>query len=125
MGSLSRIGLHVAPNEELSRLRAITEVRPHEITGADKTAILALSFPELAKRAAHAILPFDALLLNKWARSGAPGHGGACAARFVLSVWDPGTKLSCGRFNMHEALQTWDDEHRKAFITWIQNPWWP
>ena len=119
MGSVVRL----APREAFAKLQAAVETR--QLTGADKTSLLALSFPELSRRAAHAILPFDALVLNKWARSGAPGHGGLCAARFVLSVWDPRQKWTSGRFDMHEALSIWDDEHRKAFMTWVQNPWWP
>lgn len=121
MGSLIRI----APREAFAKLQAVVTERPHTLTGAEKTSLLALSFPELSRRAAHAVLPFDALVLNKWARSGAPGHGGLCAARFVLSVWDPRQKWSSGKFDLHEALSIWDEGHQKAFVTWARSPWWP
>jgi|WetSurMetagenome_2_1015567.scaffolds.fasta_scaffold331099_2 hypothetical protein len=122
---MQQTSTRITPAAALAELRAVIASRPQDLTIRDKTSLLALSFPELSRRASHAILPFDALDLDRWARSGAPGHGGLCAARFVLSVWDPGTKWNCGRFDIHEALGIWDDEHRKAFSTWAQNPWWP
>jgi len=114
-------GRHAVDDDE--RRPALSLVPP--LTARERMSMLAISFPELELRARSAILPFDALELNRWARSGAPGHGGMCAARFVLSVWDPGTKWRAGRFDIHEALSIWDDAHRRAFLAWCINPWWP
>jgi hypothetical protein len=107
---------------------------------ADRKAMsaLALSFPELARNRC-VVDPFDPEVLDRWACSGAPGHGGSCAARFMLSVWsgvtgvaDVGKKRAshlwvwnCKRFDLHEALGCWDDSHRAAFVAWACNPWWP
>ncbi len=95
------------------------------LTVRERMTLLAASFPELERRAP--IHPFDALELARWAKSGAPGHGGRCAALFVLSVWNPYdyAKWKAGRFDVHEALGVWDDDHRAAFLAWVKDPWWP
>lgn len=108
------------------------------IADRNRMADLARSFPELARRAP--IEPFEPDTLDRWACSGAPGHAGSCAARFVLSVWTGDTGAldihrkratdrvwpwKCRRFELHEALACWDDEHRAAFLAWARNPWWP
>jgi hypothetical protein len=101
-----------------------------------RMAELARSFPELHKAPIDPFVPEE---LDRWACSGAPGHGGSCAARFVLSVWSGGTgALDVGkkrgdrvwawkarRFDLHEALGVWDHAHRSAFIAWARAPWWP
>lgn len=84
---------------------------------------LALSFPTL--HAPDGVSPWDAERLEAWLGSGAPGHGARCAGRFVLSVWSSYREWQCGRFDLHEALGCWDDEHHRAFLAWILRPWWP
>jgi hypothetical protein len=92
------------------------------LTMRERMTALALAFPELERRARAAVEPFDAKLLKRWTRSGAPGHGGMCAALFVLSVWNP---YENKKFDLHEALGVWDNEHRRAFVAWCMDPWWP
>ena len=69
---------------------------------------------------------WDPGALDAWAGSD-PGVTAAAqhAARFVLSVWNPTTTWSCGRFGVHAALSVWDLEHREAFLLWAARPWWP
>ena len=47
------------------------------------------------------------------------------AARFVLGVWHPRKRWQCGRFDVLEALDFWDREHRSAFGQWARAPWSP
>lgn len=106
---------------------------------------LARTFPTLHK--ADGVEPFDAEKLDAWACSGAPSHGGLYAARFILAMWSGragvvgkprrdkkswngewrfpiNTSWRCGPFDIIDALGTWDDYHRSAFIEWAVNPWW-
>ena len=86
------------------------------------------SFPSLAQWssvAQAAKRPWDAERFDKWAAGPCPGHGALEAARFVLSVWNPGTQWKCGRFNLHEALWCWDHAHKEAFLRWCAEPFWP
>ncbi|MBN1959940.1 MAG: hypothetical protein JW841_03260 [Deltaproteobacteria bacterium] len=46
------------------------------------------------------------------------------SARFVLWVADPFTRWPCGRFDLFEALLSWDAEYRLAFMAWVSAPWW-
>lgn len=97
------------------------------LTTRERMTALACSFPELSRAATEpgsGIRPFAADKLNKWARGGR-GHGAQCAARFVLSVWNPHVRWSSGRFDVHEALRVWDDAHRAAFVAWCEKAWWP
>lgn len=44
------------------------------------------------------------------------------AAWFVLAVYN---WIEFGKkFNVMDALGRWDQEHRRAFLRWAQNPWW-
>jgi len=90
-----------------------------------KMSELATSFPTLAG-GVPGVLPWDAEALEEWAAGPAPSHGGLCAARFVLSVWNGCTDdWRCGRFDAMEALGCWDNQHRAAFVAWASDPWWP
>jgi hypothetical protein len=84
---------------------------------------LALSFPTLEGR--PGVTPWEPDELDQWASGPAPSHGGLCAARFVLAVWDPRHTWQCGRFDLMEALGCWDTNHRGAFVHWAGQPWWP
>lgn len=76
------------------------------------------------------VRPWDPVLLDSH-RGG--GHGQRCAIQFVLSVWNPSTSRAKlrrdgwkhGSFDLQEALQVWDKQHRGAFLAWASNPWWP
>lgn len=91
---------------------------------------LALSFPSLERatfyKKAGDTFNFDAVRLNRWVRT-FPGvtAGSLMAGRFILQVWNPHTKWTAGRFNVVEAFQRWDEAHRRAFMAWAQEPWWP
>lgn len=91
---------------------------------------LAYSFPSL-RNAPVAKLErgqayFDAPRLNRWVKtSPAVTAGSEEAGLFLLQVWDPGRKWSAGIFRVARALARWDDFHRRAFLAWAQDPWWP
>jgi len=95
-------------------------VHPESI-GEARTRALADTFPTLR----GAIKSWDPQRLARWASSSERCSAARHAARFVLSVWDPYGEWECGPFNLHLALQCWDDKHRAAFLTWVKNPWWP
>jgi hypothetical protein len=91
---------------------------------SEKMTELALSFPTLSETAQGVIDPWtDAAPVLRAIRGGGHCHGALCALRFVLSVWNP---YEYGKkFDMHEALGVWDNEHRAAFLAWVKDPWWP
>ena len=92
---------------------------PIERSFSDDMMALIHSFPCLRSFPG----PWDALAFQTW------GHGKSSgekhAIRFVLSVWNPTTRWKVGRFDLHEALGTWDSGNRAAFVAWAQKPWWP
>lgn len=45
--------------------------------------------------------------------------------RFLLAVWNPNHEWQVGRFDLFDALGTWDGKRRLAFLAWVQDPWWP
>lgn len=85
--------------------------------------LLASSFPSLKGK--PGVEPWGPHLLDKWACGPEPRLGARCAARFVLSVWDPVHEWRCGTFCLEMSLVAWDAEHRAVFAEWILNPWWP
>jgi len=97
-----------------------TEVVP---TYRLRMALLTWTFPSL--READGVHAWEPERFDDWLMSGAPGHGARCAGRFLLSVWDPDHPWRSGRFELHEALGCWDQEHRAAFGAWVAAPWWP
>lgn len=111
------------------------DARPLEITWADdfdaRMEQLMRLFPSLDS-VADQLLPHgwesnDSAGNLEWWSTSCPGRttGSLHAARFILSVWNPGVDWKCGRFYVTEALGCWDDAHRRAFLTWASNPWWP
>ena len=93
------------------------------MSSEQKIEQLVQSFPSL--RGALGTQPWDALEFDAWACDSGLSHGTLCAARFVLSVWDPGAKWRSGRFDLAEALHCWDFDHHTAFVRWAAKPWWP
>lgn len=103
---------------------------------------LAATFPTLQDAP---IEPFNPEALDDWACGPAPSSGGRYAARFILAVFSGQfgrctnvkrdkdemfirtveTAWGCGLFDVVDAMSTWDDSHRLAFLDWAENPWWP
>lgn len=78
-------------------------------------------------------LGFNVDFLIDWHNGPAATSGSRHAAAFVLSVWSGLTQWrdtqlresgSGWKFDLHEALQAWDDAHRAAFAAWAKDPWW-
>lgn len=105
--------------------------------GADAMPRLCKLFPSL--RNAPGCDPWDSLKMLDYACSGA-SHGATLAARFVLSVWNSNTDWDAEahregiltdedghlrRFDLFEALGTWDYKHHEAFLMWARDPFWP
>lgn len=96
-----------------------------EISHREALQELARTFPSL--RDLQMFQPgdyFDGEVMDAF-RAGQLCHGAQCAFRFIGSVWNPTAKRKCGRFDLHDAMGVWDDEHRAAFIAWANDPWWP
>lgn len=95
------------------------------MTGEDHTAEAASrAMIHLAKQLpslAH-IERWDPCGLEQWARG--PVHVQALhAARFVCGVWDP--QRPSWRFDLMEALDTFDHAHGMAVAKWVMAPWYP
>ena len=110
-------------------LRSFSGYAPEPVAHDDMFGLV-LSFPSLRNAAYYSKrgdrFEFDARRLNRWVRT-FPGitAGSLMAGRFILQVWNPMTKWTAGRFNVVEAMQRWDLAHRRAFLNWAQDPWWP
>lgn len=105
--------------------------------GQQSMTRLAKLFPSL--RQAPGVEPWNVDELLRWAASGVLSHGEVLAAKFVLSVWNPGTDweeiaredglLEDGqrfrRFDLFEAMNVWDSEHIRVTLTWIESPFFP
>jgi len=91
-----------------------------------KMSAFALTFPSL--RRADGVNPWDADRLDEWA-AGPISHGERCAAQFVLAVWSGTPASECpwksGPFDMMEAIRIWDEDHYRAYVSWVRDPWWP
>ncbi len=85
---------------------------------------LAMSFPTVG----NYLLRKDILSptiedLIRWRRKAC--HGEELAALFLLNVWSPGgPEMDWPKFDVMDALGTWDAAHRLAFAVWAQKPWW-
>jgi hypothetical protein len=89
---------------------------------SDKIIQLALSFPALQCGTAEGyhrmgLRPWNPEMLKRWSRTASSGE--RKAALFVLSVWNTANK-----FDVHDALLTWDNGNRAAFAAWAAAPWW-
>jgi hypothetical protein len=95
-----------------------------QISARDAIKELARTFPSIADLQMFAPdAHFDGAVMDKF--RGGLCHGGKCALQFIGSVWNPSEKRKCGKFDLHEALGVWDEEHRAAFTAWASDPWWP
>lgn len=97
-------------------------------SGRQRMIDLALSFPTLER--AEMQDPkypgeFDPSVFARWAKKCATGSGSRNAARFVLAVWNNTGTWGLGRFDVMDAMGSWDSVHRAAFAAWARAPWWP
>jgi hypothetical protein len=130
------------------RSRWPQDARGHIDTRAAMTA-LARRLPGL--RNADGVEPWDADRFLRWLLVvGAYSHGENLAGRFMLSVWntstnweelanedeellatyrrqveDPEARIRLPRFDLFEAMGTWDEEHRAAMLYWLEAPFYP
>jgi hypothetical protein len=51
--------------------------------------------------------------------------GERAVAQFILHVWNPNHEWGGERFDIMKALSVWDKAHRKVFLEWAREPWWP
>ena len=84
-----------------------------------KMEALAETFPSM--RGVSAVKPWDADLLDHWARTAS--HGERATALFLLTVWNRYDPWESGKWDAVDALLIWDDLHRKAFVKWAAAPW--
>jgi hypothetical protein len=42
----------------------------------------------------------------------------------MLKRIDEAEVWSIGRFDLMDAMGTWDDAHRRACRSWMESPWW-
>jgi hypothetical protein len=94
----------------------------------EKMSQLAESFPTIGNLSG--VRPWDAKKFAKQYKSQGRTSASRSAILFVLGVWNPGFwcedfDLKAHPFNMHHALQSWDRQHREAFVSWVSDPWWP
>jgi hypothetical protein len=90
---------------------------------------LAQLFPSM--RGVPGTDPWDVDRLIAWCNTGAPTSGSGWAARFLLTVWNPGTNWNeyglpgAGKFDLMPAWDVFDDPHRAAVIAWLDAPFYP
>lgn len=84
-------------------------------------ANLASRFPVL--ESAPGIKEWDSQKLDEWAATVA-STGERHAAAFVLHVWNCYHDWNVGRFDVMEALRTWDRENAAPFLEWAKDPYW-
>lgn len=97
----------------------VVPIHPELPSAADKIQQLALSFPSLRGLVEHRWNPEG---LDEWASRGGASHGERLAVQFVLTVWNQHHQWKCGKFDVFDACQTWDEEHRNAFRAWVHQP---
>lgn len=77
---------------------------------------LGVKFPALID--APGVAPWNPNQLDIWAAESADDANAVHSARFLLNLWMPAREWQCGRFDMNEAIQSWDRIHRRAFLDW-------
>lgn len=92
-------------------MQAVTErVKTQE----EKLGELAATFPSLNRRAAY-----TRVAIERIAKNASESNGARSAAAFCLWVWDSGRNA----FDMRAAWDRWDNDHRRAWKDWAQEPW--
>ncbi len=86
-----------------------------------RTLKLCQLFPCLARTTPIRQGLWDPNDLDAWAVKASAGE--KHAARFVLTVWNQYEDWQCGKFNVFDAVVSWDDMHREAFLVWVRDPW--
>ncbi len=92
---------------------------------------LVLLFPTLRNAACVGKYPgeFCATTFRRWARRHAYSRAQQHAVAFVLAVFWGGNRFKpctgIDRFDVVDAMGTWDERHRAAFRAWAEAPWWP
>lgn len=90
------------------------------------------SFPELRGKPGTA--PWNQHVFARWASGAGPTSGSRAAAQFVLTVWNGRTLqgdwcneegYQVGVFDAVDAISAWDTAHRRAYIAWCMNPFYP
>jgi hypothetical protein len=94
-----------------------------ELALDDHMSDLAECFPCLVGK--PGVRPWMPARLDEWANECGATATELYATRFVLHVWDGKHPWKCGRFDLLDALDFWDETHRTAFISWVLDPWWP
>lgn len=98
---------------------------PEILSPCEAMTILAKTFPSLTP-GVPGIEPREQQILHEWVKTGVACHGARCSADFLLFVWNPYDDTPwAGSFRLDEALKTWDQEHRRAFLAWAAKPFWP
>ena len=77
---------------------------------------LGVKFPALNN--APGVAPWNPNQLDIWAAESAADANAVHSARFLLNLWMPTREWQCGRFDVSEAIQSWDRTHRRAFLDW-------
>lgn len=101
------------------------------VTNSQRMTALVESFPSL--RGAPGSAPWDQLAFARWASGPAPSDAMRQAAAFVLSVWNNGNRgnwwnqrpYRAGEFDCVLALLLWDYQHKAAFYSWLNDPFYP
>jgi hypothetical protein len=96
----------------------VVPIQPEPSSAEDTIRQLARTFPSLRGLVEQAWNPES---LDEWAAGGA-SHGERLAVRFVLTVWNQHQQWKCGKFDVFDAWQTWDEEHWNAFRAWARQP---
>lgn len=70
------------------------------------------------------VRPWSPMALAKSAFLGPALSGPSqLTAVFVLKVWN--RDFPCPEFDAIDALSRWDADHRRAFVAWASDPWFP
>lgn len=127
-----------AARMEQSRQRHERMIARWTSNNVEQMRRLCIGFPSL--RDAPGTDPFDAETLLDWALGPVSTSGSWHAVLFCLQVWNSTTdwcaaaktwgllKKNAKRFapfNFVRAFQTWDDEHRAAFMAYAELPFNP
>ena len=80
---------------------------------------LGVKFPTLID--APGVAPWNPNQLDIWAAEANADVNAVHSARFLLILWMPTQEWQCGRFDVNDALHSWDRAHRRVFLEWAAN----